>query len=123
MTQISFTQTATYPKLHTLDEVIEACGAHPLIQPYARIVGQWVWVEFPCKPHVEARDFLKGSGFRWNQTRNAWQHNCGHFTRANRRIDPRAVYGQATISGDYVTREQSGAPDRIAQELNNFQVA
>jgi hypothetical protein len=124
MTQAALLDTATYPRLTDLDSVIEACGARDDVQPFARIVGRWVWCEFPSKPSADVRDFLKGTGFRWNQTRNAWQHNCGYFTRANRKIDPRAVYGQTEIKSDYVTREQAGpAPDRLAQELHNFQAA
>lgn len=89
--------TTTYPKLIDLNSVIEACAAHPEIQPYARVVGKWVWCEFPSKPSADVCDFLKGTGFRWNADRLAWQHNCGTFARRNRRIDPRMVYGEQRL--------------------------
>lgn len=108
MSQSTLLETSTYPKLNTLHDVTSACAAHPDVQPFARVVGQWVWCEFPSKPSADVRDFLKGSGFRWNADRAAWQHNCGHFTRRNRRIDPRAVYGQQHIASETCTREQAG---------------
>jgi hypothetical protein len=129
MSQATLLETATYPKLTDLDSVIEACGARDDVQPYARIVGKWVWCEFPTKPSDDTRDFLKGTGFRWNKERAAWQHSCGHFARRNAKIDPRAYYGQSQIQHDYVTREQAGpAPiqqqhDRLSRELANFQTA
>lgn len=121
--------TATYPKLTDLESVSEACAARPDIQPYVRVVGRWIWAEFPSKPAADTRDFLKGTGFRWNSTRHAWQHNCGQYTRANRRIDPRAVYGQHPLSPNTMTRAEAGpAPiqrdhDRLSRELDNFQAA
>jgi hypothetical protein len=106
------TTATAYPKLTTTEEVSAACHARPDVAPYARLVGNWVWCEFPDKPSEETRDWLKQTGFRWNGERKAWQHSCGHFTRRNRRIDPRQVYGQLPLQGDYMTREQAGpAPD------------
>lgn len=110
-------------KLNDTQAVIDACAARPDIAPFARIVGRWVWCEFPDKPSEEARAFLKETGFRWNKERLAWQHACGHFTRRNRRIDPRAVYGQQAIE---YTNDAQPAPrptyrDRVAEELSRFQ--
>jgi hypothetical protein len=126
--QPTLVETATYPRLTTTEDVGAACAARPDVAPFARLVGRWVWCEFPDKPSADTRDFLKGTGFRWNKTRAAWQHPCGHFTRQARGYDPRSKYGQLPIGADYVTRDQAGpAPDafrrrdRISEELNNFQ--
>ncbi|MFI0609896.1 MAG: hypothetical protein ACH37Z_18630 [Anaerolineae bacterium] len=101
--------TATdYPTLHTTDEVSAAVAQRPDVAPFARLVGNWVWCEFPEKPSDDTRQWLKQTGFRWNNARNAWQHSCGHFTRRNRRIDPRQVYGQLPLTGDYCTRDEAG---------------
>jgi hypothetical protein len=127
MSQATLLETATYPKLTDLDSVIAACGERPDVQPFARIVGKWVWAEFPAKPTDDVRDFLKGTGFRWNKERAAWQHSCGHFARRNAKIDPRAYYGQSHIEQDTTTREAAGAPtiqrdhDRLSRELSAFQ--
>ena len=78
-------------------EVVASVKERVDIAPFARKVGAWVWVEFQSKPSEETRAFLKASGFRWNKERGAWQHPCGIFRARNRRIDPRAYYGQAYI--------------------------
>lgn len=102
--------TATdYPALYTTEEVAIAAARRPDVAPFARLVGNWVWCEFPEKPSDDTRLWLKQTGFRWNSARNAWQHSCGHFTRRNRRIDPRQVYGQLPLTGDYCTRDEAGA--------------
>lgn len=108
----------TYPKLNSTEDVAAACAARPDVAPYARLVGRWVWCEFPSKPSQETRTFLSQTGFRWNKQRLAWQHSCGFYCRQNRRIDPREVYGQAPINGHYEHR-----PSGIESELNNFQAA
>lgn len=101
--------TATdYPALYTTEEVALAAAHRPDVTPFARLVGNWVWCEFPEKPSDDTRQWLKQTGFRWNNARNAWQHSCGHFTRRNRRIDPRQVYGQLPLTGDYCTRDEAG---------------
>ena len=127
------------PRLTSTEEVTQACASVELVAPFARLVGNWVWVEFPTKPHAEVLTWLKQTGFRWNGERNAWQHSCGHFTRRNRRVDPRQVYGQLPLNGDYCTRDEAGtapgptsrpqpaptyAPgpaERFRDELRNFQ--
>lgn len=113
-------------KLTTFAAVEEAISTRPDVAPFARIVGRWIWLEFPDKPSLDTRVFIRSIGFRWNSERAAWQHSCGHFTRRNRRIDPRQVYGAQRIEriyGDYVTREQAGPRplDQVSRELNNFQ--
>jgi hypothetical protein len=87
-------------KLNTTSEVLDAVRARMDIAPYAKLVGQWVWAEFPHKPSDDTRAFLKGIGFRWNNERMAWQHACGVYRRQNRRIDPRMVYGQRAIESE-----------------------
>lgn len=122
--QHTLIETATYPRLQTTEEVSQACASRPDVAPFARIVGRWVWCEFPGKPSADVRDFLKGTGFRWNKTRNAWQHPCGYFTRQARGYDPREKYGQVAVNGEYVTREEAGpAPDYIRDEMNHFTAA
>ena len=93
-----------YRPLSELKEVVTACADRPDIAPYARIVGQWVWVECPGKPSDDTRMFLKETGFRWNAERKAWQHACGHRSRRNRRIDPRQYYGQQRIMPEATRR-------------------
>lgn len=125
------TAECTYPKLSTTEEVSAAVAARPDVAPYARLVGNWVWCEFPTKPHAEVLTWLKQTGFRWNGERLAWQHSCGHVTRRNRRIDPRQVYGQLPLDAPYCTRDEAGpaprptsqaAPrERFRDELANFQ--
>ena len=117
--------TATYEKLTTTEDVTAAVQSRPDVAPFARLVGNWVWCEFPDKPSDDTRAFLKGVGFRWNHERNAWQHSCGHVTRKNRRIDPRAVYGQLPLTGDYCSREEAGPPppqyrDSVSRDLGTF---
>lgn len=102
------TETPTYPKLSDTQAVIDACAARPDVAPFARIVGRWVWVEFPTRPAPDTLAFLKATGFRWNRERLAWQHACGVFTRRNRRIDPRQVYGERGI-------EESPNPELVPQ--------
>lgn len=84
-------------RLQSTDEVVAACAARPDVQPYARLVGRWVWVEFPAKPSPDTLAWLKVTGFRWNKQRLAWQHPCGIYCRRNRHADPRDYYGQAEI--------------------------
>ena len=73
--------------------------------PYAKLVGRWVWVEFPLPdtlvefpksyaPTAELKAELVASGFVWNgkANRNCWQHNCGIKRRFSFRINPKQVY-------------------------------
>lgn len=125
------TAEATYPKLQTTEEVSAAVAQRPDVAPFARLVGNWVWCEFPDKPSDDTRTWLKQTGFRWNGERKAWQHSCGHFTRRNRRVDPRQVYGQLPLDAPYCTRDEAGpaprptsqaAPrERFRDELASFQ--
>ena len=69
-------------------KIIDDC---PTVAPYARVVGRWVWVEFPSKPAPEAIAFLKSAGFRWNRVRKVWQHSCGWYAR-QAPYDPRMKY-------------------------------
>lgn len=79
------------------EEVSSQIATRPDISPYASIVGAWVWVEFPDKPAADIRGFLKELGFRWNRSRNAWQHPCGVFRARMKNGDPREVYGRMAI--------------------------
>jgi len=90
-----------------LSECVDKIKRDSDIAPHARVVGQWVWVEFPNKPAPEIRRRLVDMGFRWNRKRNAWQNPCGHFTRAARGYDPRDKYGQTPIEDNAPARRDS----------------
>jgi len=70
----------------------------PEAVPYTRRVGAWLWIEFPAVPETGTRETLKALGFSWNRNRGAWQHPGGVWKPANRRIDPRQVYGEEPIA-------------------------
>ena len=69
----------------------------PEIAEHMKRVGAWLWVQFPTKPQPATLAKLKELGFTWNRNREAWQNPCGEFRRANRRIDPREIYGEERI--------------------------
>jgi hypothetical protein len=81
---------------------LEALKDCPEALAGAKVVGAWIWIEFPAKPGELTRDFLKARGYRWNRTRACWQHPCGHHTRAARGYDPRQKYG-AVAAARFVT--------------------
>lgn len=68
----------TTKKLESIVDVLELCKDNDLP---ARVVGQWVWIEFESKPAQEVRDLLKSAGFKWSRRRGQWAHNCGHASR------------------------------------------
>jgi hypothetical protein len=80
--------------------VARQCASRPDVAPYAKIVGAWVWCEFPGKPSEETRQWLKAMGFRWNKERGAWQNPCGVFRRKLRHGDPRYIYGERPLVSD-----------------------
>jgi hypothetical protein len=77
--------------LSTVSEIRQALQDRPDILPYARMVGRWAWVEFPARPPLETRRWLKEAGFHWNKERNAWQHPCGYRSK-HAPYDPREKY-------------------------------
>lgn len=79
--------------------IARQCAQRPDVQPYARIVGQWVWIEFPGDPSADTKAFIKELGFRWNGYRKAWQHSCGVFSRFKPRAKPKKYYGCQPIEG------------------------
>lgn len=89
--------TLTTRERLSLPQVIEAVKVLPEVAPFARVVGQWVWVEFPNKPAQEIREELKRLGFHWNKTRNAWQNHCGFYSRHSS-SDPRYKYMVVPVS-------------------------
>jgi len=95
------TEEHTTGRLHKLADVIRACQDQDLP---AVVVGRWVWVSFDSKPPDATRDFLKRTGFRWNDHRKAWAHNCGYYSRRDPTGDPRDKYG--TIPVQSFTREE-----------------
>ena len=90
------------------EEVVAVCASNPAIQPHARIVGSWVWVEFPNKPERGVLAWLRFEGFHWSSNRQAWQHPCGVFRPHARSHDPRSTFGQVPI--DY--QEADAAMER-----------
>ena len=85
-------------QLESAENVAAAIHAEaPEIAEHMKRVGAWLWVQFPSKPQPATLAKLKELGFTWNRTREAWQNPCGVFRRANRRIDPREVYGEERI--------------------------
>ena len=87
----------------TTEEVAALCAGNPAVQPYARLVGAWIWVEFPGKPADDVRAFLKGIGFRWNKNRGVWQHACGIRRPRMKSGDPRFYYGVQPIEEPQVS--------------------
>ena len=87
----------TYPRYDSTSEVVTAVRSRPDVLPFARLVGSWVWCEFPDKPNAETRTFLKETGFRWNKERGAWQHSCGVESVKARNYDPRGKYGMVPL--------------------------
>ena len=79
-------------------EVLDYCKSQHLP---ARVVGQWVWIEFESKPSAEVRQGLKDMGFRWSRRRGQWSHSCGHNSRPARNYRPWDKY-QTTMLEDYV---------------------
>ena len=69
----------------------------PEAVPHARIVGAWLWVQFPTRPEPETRATLKRLGFSWNGTRGVWQHPGGVFRPRAHSYDPRDAYGEQPI--------------------------
>ena len=64
-------------------KVAERLGEHPDIVARSRLVGRWIWVEFPDdeKPDADTRSWLRELGFHFNKKRRAWQHPCGWFSK------------------------------------------
>lgn len=63
----------------------------------ADLVGQWIWIEFPEKPTERVRRFLSAIGFRWNRSRECWQHSCG-VPAVHTNGNPRYTYGSVPVS-------------------------
>ena len=77
----------------SLEEVIAFCKAEHLP---AVVVGRWVWITFESDPGYAVRTRIKQAGFRWMKTREAWAHNCGHYSRRGQG-DPRLKYGMIPV--------------------------
>ena len=72
--------------------VIERLKSHGELFARAEIVGRWVWITFEVKPSADLREVLKAEGFRWNQSRQTWQH-CGGRPSGHSRGNPKDNYG------------------------------
>jgi hypothetical protein len=90
------------------DECPEARGV-------ARVVGAWVWCEFPDKPAEAVRTAIKAIGFRWNKRRtresglSTWQHSCG--VRSKRSPgDPKAKYGAIKATAIRLDDDRKAVP-------------
>jgi hypothetical protein len=78
---------------HDTLTVVRRLGERPEILSLARVVGRWVWIEFPGAPDLATRDFLKAEGFRFNGRRRCWQHSGGRPSKQSAG-DPRLHYGE-----------------------------
>jgi hypothetical protein len=65
----------------------------PSFYEMAEVVGKWIWIQFKEKQPREVTAILSQLGFHWNNTRQAWQHPCGHPMKAPASYDPRQRYG------------------------------
>jgi hypothetical protein len=74
-------------------EVLKRIKTHSDIWPFAKVVGAWVWIEFPSKPEQSIRAFLLAEGFHWNHKRSAWQH-CGGKPSRHSQGNPKFNYGE-----------------------------
>lgn len=81
-----------------LPTVLLRIGARADITEFARVVGRWVWIEFPSRPPKDTCSFLLAEGFWFNRKRSAWQHGCGSYTAHARSYDPRTKYGSVGVS-------------------------
>ena len=63
----------------------------PDLYKAATVVGTWVWLRFTTAPAPETRQQISQLGFHWNNTRQVWQHPCGHFSFGSK-ADPRDTY-------------------------------
>jgi len=67
----------------------------PSFWAIAEVVGKWVWIQFKEKQPRQVTAVLAQLGFHWNNTRQAWQHPCGHFMKQPASYDPRTRYGSS----------------------------
>jgi hypothetical protein len=65
----------------------------PRFYELAEVVGKWVWIQFQEKQPRDVTAILSQLGFHWNNTRQAWQHPCGHFRKEPSAKDPREIFG------------------------------
>lgn len=80
-------------------EVLEFCKELNLP---ARVVGKWVWIDFPTKPSAEIRASLKAMGFRWSHRRQQWANSCkAGASKPARGYRPWDKYA-TTLLDDYV---------------------
>ena len=70
---------------HNLIEVLQFCRENELP---ARVVGQWVWLQYKSRPSRDVLDKLKEFGFRWSKRRKQWHHNCGRASEPARDYEP-----------------------------------
>lgn len=93
------------------EEVAQRLPAN--VHKYAKVRGQWVWIEFPKKPADEVRKFLTQLGFHFNRKRSdekgtsCWQHAGGEFRRFNPTVDPRVKYGGVSVKSFIGKKEET----------------
>lgn len=76
-----------------IETVLLHLNTQPEALKHARIVGRWIWIEFPSRPAKELCTWLTAEGFWFNRKRSAWQHGCGTYSSPARSHDPRQQYG------------------------------
>ena len=74
----------------------------PGIMSDLRIVGSWLWIDLHgAKADSTTAKALELLGYRWNEARALYQHNCGskrRYRRSSKRYEPRDRYGANQIT-------------------------
>ena len=64
-----------------------------------RIIGLWIWIDFPGKPAADVRAMLKAEEFRWNNKRGCWQFaGCKSRKSRQSRWVIEAAYGVQEVA-------------------------
>ena len=65
----------------------------PQLLNVAKVVGEWVWIQFADQQTRDVTGTLAQFGFSWNRRRKTWQHPCGVFKWQPGDCDPRHRFG------------------------------
>ena len=70
----------------------------PDLRQYVKLVGCYLWAEFPNKPDAGIRGRLKALGFHWAPKRKVWMNRCGHArTGQAKSYHPKDKYGSLRL--------------------------
>jgi len=68
------------------------------VRQYTKIVGKWLWIEFPEKPDDTTREEIYALGFQFSPKRMAWMHCCGVKVKGHaRNYHPKEKYGEEDL--------------------------